>query len=146
MSKLKIELPASFPFTVAMPIRITDLNYGGHLGNDSVLTLVQEARLQFLATLGASEVDLGTGTGSIMANAQIVFLSEGHYGMTLNIDVAVVDISSAAFELGYRLVDRATGNEVARVLTTLVSFDYQRRRPVHLPETFRQKLQALLPA
>jgi len=145
MSRLKIALPSAFPFTATLPIRITDINYGGHLGNDTVLSLVQEARVQFLATLNAGETDIG-GVGSIMANAQIVFLAEGHYGMTLDIGIAVTDLAAAAFEFGYRLADHASGKEIARVLTTLVSFDYAQHKVVPLPDEFRKKLEALRPA
>jgi len=49
MARSRIDLPDSFPFGIDIPVRITDINYGGHLGNDAVLGLVHEARIAFLA-------------------------------------------------------------------------------------------------
>ena len=45
MQRVKVELPANFNFSCIIPIRITDLNYGGHVGNDAVLSLIHEARI-----------------------------------------------------------------------------------------------------
>jgi acyl-CoA thioesterase FadM len=43
MARIKIELPQSFSFTCRIPVRITDINYGGHAGNDTVLSIIHEA-------------------------------------------------------------------------------------------------------
>ena len=46
MARVEIELPEQFPFATEIPIRISDINYGNHLGNDAVLSLAQEARVR----------------------------------------------------------------------------------------------------
>ena len=56
MPKTKLLLPERFPFTVEIPVRITDLNYGGHVGNDSMLSLIHEIRVQFLRHHGYGEL------------------------------------------------------------------------------------------
>ena len=48
MPRIKLELPEKLVFSTEIPVRITDINYGGHLGNDSILSIVQEARVRFL--------------------------------------------------------------------------------------------------
>jgi acyl-CoA thioesterase FadM len=35
MGKNNINVPGKMPFSTVIPVRITDMNYGGHLGNDS---------------------------------------------------------------------------------------------------------------
>jgi hypothetical protein len=45
MPRLKLELPAGFPFRTTLTVRVTDLNYGNHLGNDALLGLLHEARV-----------------------------------------------------------------------------------------------------
>ena len=39
MNRIKLNLTDHFQFYVDIPIRITDLNYGGHVGNDVFLSL-----------------------------------------------------------------------------------------------------------
>ena len=55
MTRIKIELPETYLFSTEIPVRITDLNYGNHLGNDAILSLLHEARVRFLAYYGWTE-------------------------------------------------------------------------------------------
>ena len=58
MARIKLDLPGRFPFSTELRVRITDVNYGGHMGNDALLGLLHEARVQFLAHYGLSELDI----------------------------------------------------------------------------------------
>ena len=79
MSRIKIQLPESFSFVTVIPIRITDLNYGNHVGNDSILSLMHEARVQFLANYGLAELEF-EGVGLIMSDVGIEYKAELKYG------------------------------------------------------------------
>ncbi len=79
MARIKIELPEKFLFRTEIPVRITDINYGGHLGNDSLLSIIHEARLRFLNHLGYSESNVEE-VGIIMIDSAIQYKSEGFYG------------------------------------------------------------------
>lgn len=136
MARVEISLPDRFPFATELPIRVTDLNYGGHLGNDAVLSLVHEARVRFLAARGWTELDVA-GAGIIMADAAVVYRAEGFYGMVLKAEVAVDDLRTRSCDLLYRLTDVATGREVARAKTGILFYDYAAKRIVQAPEPFR---------
>ena len=41
MNRVSLHLPENFSFSTEIPIRITDVNYGGHVGNDSILSILQ---------------------------------------------------------------------------------------------------------
>lgn len=137
MPRLRLNMPASLPFRTQLPVRITDVNYGGHLGNDAVLSLVHEARVQFLASLGYSEQNI-EGAAVIMADAQVVYRSEGHYGDLLHASVGFGEIDGVSFEIYTLLSHASTGNEVARVKTTLVCYDYAARKPLPVPPALRR--------
>src|SRR5579872_4589630 len=102
MPKTKLLLPERFPFSVQIPVRVTDLNFGGHVGNDSVLSLIHEARAQFLRPHGYDEMDLA-GVGLIMTEVVIEFKSELFYGDSLWVSVAATEFSRVGFEVYYRL-------------------------------------------
>ena len=59
MARIKLEVPENIHFKTKITLRVSDMNYGGHLGNDAVLSLAHEARVQFLKQFGYSEMDLG---------------------------------------------------------------------------------------
>ena len=75
MARIKILLPDKFSFSTSIPIRITDLNYGGHVGNDSILSLIHEARMQFLNEFGFTEMEFG-GVSLIMSDVAMEFKNE----------------------------------------------------------------------
>ncbi|HYD42359.1 MAG TPA: thioesterase family protein [Anaeromyxobacter sp.] len=119
-----------------MTVRVDDINLGGHLAHDAVLSLAHEARMRWLRSLGfASELDVA-GSGLIMTEAAVLYRAEGTYGMDLRIEVAPAQVRPATFHLVYRLSDEATGVEIARATTRMVFFDYEARCPTRAPDAF----------
>lgn len=139
MARIELELPTSFLFTMALPLRVSDMNYANHLGNDRVLALAQEVRAAWLAAHGLSELDVG-GAGIIVADAALVYRAEGRLGMVVEAALAAGEVRSRSVELLYRFTDRATGRELARAKTGVLCFDYQARQVVELTERLRRAL------
>lgn len=139
MSRIKIDIPSKFVFSTQIPIRIDDINYGSHLGHDSVLTLTHEARVRFLTTHGYTEGDI-EGVGIIMGDVGITYSSEAFYGDVIEISIGIGEHGNHFCELVYVLVNEKSGKEVARVKTSLVFFDYKKRKTVRMPEEFRRKI------
>jgi hypothetical protein len=79
MARMKLDIPSRIQFTTELNVRISDVNYGGHLGNDAVLSLIHEARVQFLNHFGYSEKDIEE-TGIIMADSVVIYRSEAFTG------------------------------------------------------------------
>ncbi len=140
MTRITIALPETFVFSTTIPVRITDINYGGHLGNDALLSIIHEARLQFLKSLGYSEINI-EGRSIIMADAAVVYKAEVFYGDTLRVDIAITDLQRMSCDILYRVANEASGNEVARAKTGVVFFDYNARKPVTVPDTFREQFE-----
>jgi acyl-CoA thioester hydrolase len=137
MARVKLELPESYLFSTELMLRVSDINYGGHLGNDAVLSLAQEARVQFLRSHGWSEHDVA-GVGIIMVDAVVVYKSEAFLGDVVTIDVAVADIQQLGCDFLFRIMKKASGKEIARVKTGIVFFDYSSRKPAPVPDRFRK--------
>lgn len=143
MARIRLDIPPVLPFMTDLDIRVTDLNYGGHLGNDRVLALVHEARARFLASIGASEKD-AFGIGMAMVDAIVLFRSEGFLGDRVEIGVGVADISTRSWDFLYRLWLPERSRELALVKTGMVGFDYGTRKVAELPVPFRECLSAMV--
>ncbi len=144
MARTKLEFPAGFEqhaFNCSIPVRITDINYGNHAGNDAILGIIHEARMQFLRHLGYTELQFA-GTGLIMSEVTIEFKSELFYGDTAIAWVAAGECSKAGFELFYKLEKEQDGKRVAVVnaRTSMICYDYDRKKIVMLPEEAKLKL------
>ena len=135
MPRIKIELPEKFSFSITIPIRITDINYGGHVGNDTVLSLIHEARVQFLKQYGYEELKFG-GVGLIMSDAAIEFKNEVFYGDVINASVAIENFSKVAFDIFYKLEKEIEGKQqlVATAKTGMVCYNYELKKIVAVPE------------
>ena len=135
MARVKIELPKEFIFKTEIPIRISDINYGGHLGNDAVLSITHEARLRFLKQHNFTELNVG-GAGIIMVDAAIQYKAEGFYGDIILVEIAVTDITRVSCDFEYRCTNKNTGTVIAIVKTGIVFYDYDKKKVVSVPERF----------
>ena len=145
MARIKVELPGQFAFSTTIPVRITDLNYGKHVGNDTILSMIHEARVQYLRQLGYGELDLA-GVGVIMSDVGIEFKSELFYGDEVLVSVAAGDLSKISFDLYYKLEKRADDKTilVAVAKTGMVCYDYGKKKVAAIPTEVIEKLQQLL--
>jgi acyl-CoA thioester hydrolase len=137
MPRIVVHPLAHYPFHCDLQVRTTDLNYGGHLGNDRLLALVHEARVAFLAEHGLSELDCG-GVSLILADTAVVYQGEAFAGDVLRCEVAPGESSRAGFRLFYRMQRLADGATIALVENGMVCFDYQSRRIRPLPEVLHR--------
>ena len=138
MARVKLNFPVKKPIFIAqIPLRITDMNYGNHMGNDVVLSIMHDARMQFLASEGYTELEIG-GCGLIMADVMIAYRSEGHYGDLLSVELFTDGLSSRSFDFLYRLSTRRGGQKIliAEGKTGMVGYDYQEAKVCMLPGKF----------
>jgi len=135
MARIKLEFPDKILFQTEIPVRITDINYGGHLGNDSILSIVQEARVRFLKEYNYSEKNID-GLGIIMTDCAIVYKSESFYGDVLQIRIGITDFFKYGCDIYYQLVNKKTEKNVAIVKTGIMFFDYEQRKKARVPEKF----------
>ena len=139
MPRTKLVMPKNTIFNTKIQIRISDINYGNHLANDAVLSIIHEARMQFFESLGFSEMDVA-GIGTIMGDAVIIYKSQAHYGDTLSIEIGVDGWSRKSCDFFYR-ISREDSKVVALAKTGIVFFDYTQSKPVNIPGEFIVKVQ-----
>jgi acyl-CoA thioester hydrolase len=141
MPRIKIEMPDSFAYSTSFAVRITDLNYGAHVGNDKVLSFLHEARVRFLQSLGYSELNF-EGVGLIMADAALIFKSEIFYGDDLLISLQPAECNRVGFDLIYKIEKKTVDEKVivAIARTAMICYDYNLKKVAGLPEAAKNKL------
>ncbi len=140
MARIRIQLPEHFIFETQIPVRITDLNYGNHLGHDTLLSLLHEARVQFLASLGYSEGDI-EGVGIILGDLAVEYKSEVFHPDMLRVRIGYADISATSCDFLYHVASVSTEKVVALAKTGLVFYDYQRKSIARVPARWIEILQ-----
>ena len=137
MTALKKEHIAEFE------VRVGDINYGGHMGNDRALLLFQDSRIKFLQSMGYSEKDIGENKAIIMAEAHAYFLKEVFLGEKLYASVEVTEKGNAFFDLYYEIFRMPDEQLVIKGSTRQLAYDYEKKRVARLPEAFAESLGAV---
>lgn len=143
--RIKFDCNSEVLFETIIEVRITDINYGNHLGNDRVLSIAHEARMKFFKSLGyKDELNFGENKGIIVTDAAIMFINEAFHGDELRATLSVDDVTSKGMDVYHRLINSDTDKEIARVKTGILFFDYSTRKVGNIPVGFRKKLENLL--
>ena len=145
MERIKIQLPEAFNFSTEIKIRITDLNMGGHVGNDTFLSLLHEARHEFLKALGYGELQF-EGYGLIITDAAIEYKKEMSQGDIVKIFVAADGFDKYGFDIFYKMeVITATENILAaKAKTGMLCYDYETKKIMRVPAEAVKKLTGII--
>ncbi|MBP3194721.1 MAG: acyl-CoA thioesterase [Cardiobacteriaceae bacterium] len=122
-------------FATLITVRIGDINYGGHLGHDNLVTLLHQARLNFLDAIGAKGEQDCFGCGLIMRRLFVEYFNEAFLGEKLRIEILVSEVTAATFTLEYQVYD-GKNNKIARAATQMATFDYEKRKVRRLDAKF----------
>jgi acyl-CoA thioester hydrolase len=136
MARVKIDLPEEFIFSTEIEVRIGDVLAGRHLGNHSLIAMLNEAHLRFLRANGFPEL-LIDGLTFINADLAIVYESEAFHWDVLRIEVAVADFHKYGCDVVYRVTNKQTGKEIAVAKTGMLFFDYEERKIAQVPDRFK---------
>ncbi len=140
MARVQIEVPEQFPFSTEIMLYLSHMNYGGHLDNALLLTVVSEARVRFFKSFGYTELDV-EGVGIIVTDAAVQYRSEAFHGEAMVVQMGAADFGSKGCDLLWRMHEQSSQREVARGKTGIVFFDYAARKVTQVPERFRARLE-----
>lgn len=139
MARIKLSFPDDvFCFETRMPVRITDINGANHLGNDALISMLSEARAQFLVTYGVQEADQN-GVGIIVTDLATMYQSESFFPEMLRFEVGLMDFNKYGGDFVFRVSKADSGQPVALAKYGFVFFNYQRKAVEPMPESFRSR-------
>jgi len=137
MARIKLSIPEKKVFSTEIAVRITDINYGNHVGNDALVSMLHEARMQWLSSLNYTELNIENAS-LIMADLAVEYKAESFYGDVLLIDILIGEITKVSFEIYYKIT--AQRKEVifliAHAKTGMVCYDYKAKKVASIPEKF----------
>jgi acyl-CoA thioesterase FadM len=121
-------------------VGISDLNYARHMDSVSMINLIHESRLQFLADLGFTESNI-FGLGMVVTDLAIDFRSESFANDVLTVDVGVAKFNKYGFDIGFQVTNRALDTVVCIANMGVVFFDFDNHKLAELPGAFQSLLE-----
>jgi acyl-CoA thioesterase FadM len=139
MARLQLHFPDhQFYYTTLLTVRVTDINGANHLGNDSMISMISEARARFLFEFGVPETDRD-GHGIIVTDLATTYRAEAHARDQLLFEVGVMDFNKYGGDITFRITRPSDGMLIAMAKSGFVFFDYQGGEVVAMPAVFRAK-------
>src|SRR5450830_1109150 len=139
MARLKLEFPEDqYCYSSQLTVRTTDINAGNHLGNDSMISMISEARARFLFEFGVRDIE-ADGTGIIVTDLATTYRAEAHARDQLLFEVGVMDFNKYGGDIIFRISRPANQTLVAMAKSGFVFFDYRSAQVVAMPEHFKDK-------
>ena len=123
MRNRKITIPSSFCYQTEMTVQVSDINYGGHVGNERYLLFAQETRMRFLQTIGHTEINFGE-FGIVVAEAGIEYFTELFHGDIITISISIDNISRVAFDCYYKIEKTLLLTLIDYNLLTIVKYEF----------------------
>ncbi|HAT30373.1 MAG TPA: thioesterase [Janthinobacterium sp.] len=139
MARLTLVFPEDqYYYSSQLTVRVTDINGANHLGNDSMISMISEARARFLYEFGVRETE-GNGTGIIVTDLATTYKAEAHARDQLLFEVGVMDFNKYGGDITFRIRRVGDGALVAMAKSGFVFFDYRIGKVVPMPDDFRAK-------
>lgn len=135
MGRLKIDITGSVIASVNIKVRISDINYGNHVGNDAFVSIIHEARMQWLQKNNFTELDID-GAGLIMSDLAIKFKNECFYGEEVAVSIIACERSRVGFDLYYTLNTIRNNATIllAEAKTGMVCYNYELKKITQIPD------------
>ena len=139
MARLKLDFPEDqFCYSTQLTVRVTDINAANHLGNDSMISMISEARARFLCEHGVQET-AREEVGIIVTDLATTYKAEAHAHDQLLFEVGVMDFNQYGGDIIFRITRPRDARLVAMAKYGFVFFNYQTSQVTPMPEAFRAK-------
>jgi acyl-CoA thioesterase FadM len=137
MARLHLNFPEDqFYYSTPLTVRVTDINAANHLGNDSMISMISEARARFLFEFGIAESERD-GTGIIVTDLATTYRAEAHARDQLLFEVGVMDFNKYGGDIIFRVTRPRDKALVAMAKSGFVFYNYKTSQVVAMPEEFR---------
>lgn len=115
-------------YDTAVRVRWSDLDAYGHVNNAHVLTLLEEARVDWLFVAAVEHGVDRLQEGVVVAHVDIDYHRSIEYGVAVRASMFVATLAAASFTVGYQIFAGAQLAVTARIVLVPVSRDTFRPR------------------
>ena len=124
-----------FYYSTLLTVRVTDINGANHLGNDSMISMISEARALFLFEYGVPET-ARDGNGIIVTDLATSYRAEAHARDQLLFEVGVMDFNKYGGDIMFRITRPRDRTLIALAKSGFVFFNYRRSEVVAMDADF----------
>jgi acyl-CoA thioester hydrolase len=140
---LSAEPLAGYPIVVRIPVQWGELDAYGHVSNVVFFSYFESARVRYLERCGFIESYDRHKIGIILHSTSCRFRRPLFYPDTALVGARAANLAEDRFTMSYEIVSGASGATVAEGEATVVSYDYDTREVVPIPDEVRAAIEGL---
>lgn len=129
-----------YRFYHPVEVRYADVDAQRHVNNAVYFSYMEQARAQYLRSLGLWSDEDFDRLGVILAEAACRFMRAIEFGQALRVGAATVRLGNKSFEMAHSIQDPQDRTEFAVGRVILVAYDYRARSSIPLPDRWREIL------
>jgi acyl-CoA thioester hydrolase len=139
MPRTKLTAQPVYKFCYPITVQPRDINYGGHLGVDSLVSIIGTARAYIFKSAGLSEGNLGDDrTGIIMTDFLVNLKAEGFMFDNLEVYTHVGELTKNGFRFFHKITRGPS--LVALAEAGFLAYDYTAKKVTSVPVKFSNAL------
>jgi len=139
MPRAKLIEQPIYEFCYPIMVQPRDINYGGHLGVDSLVSIIGTARAYIFKSIHLSEGNLGDNrVGIIMTDFMVNLKAEGFMFDNLEVYTHVGELTKNGFRFFHKITRGAS--LVALSEAGFLAYDYSAKRVTSVPVKFSNAL------
>ncbi len=131
---------SGFTFSIPIKVRFSETDLYGHVNNTSVFVYFEEARIEYLQSLGLFTDIEKEKAGIVVADLQCDYLEQMYFNETIHFYVKINEVGNASFDMHYMAI-----NEKNKVTITgrgkIVYIDLIKKRAKAIPKDVRAVLE-----
>ncbi|HTQ37400.1 MAG TPA: acyl-CoA thioesterase [Pirellulales bacterium] len=136
--------PDQFRVLFDWPVQWGDQDLFGHVNNTVYFRWFESARVDYLHRLGMARLHGDEALGPILAHIGCNFRRQLQYPDTVRIGTHITHIGRTSMTIEQALWSTAQNLALAAdVTSTIVLFDYNPQKPIHVPENIRRQIEEL---
>ena len=117
-------------YTDTITPRVSDINYGGHLGHVELINLLHEIRVRFLNMYSLKEIDIN-GHILIIRHLNVTYKNQVFWNNVLAVNMKIA-VDGAQIVFNYRIFNTTLNNEAAIAETKMILLNKEKQKPVKL--------------
>lgn len=122
-----------------LQVRFRDIDAFKHVNNAVFFSYVEQARIRYLLDVVQPDRPFDR-LPLILARVELDYRSPITFGEEVDIDTRVERIGRSSIGMAHRMSAAPEGRLVGEVQTVLVTYDYERARPVPVPDEWRARI------
>ena len=132
----------SFHFYSSVKVRFAETDANGHMSHVSAVIYMEQARIEFLESLGLFDLEKFASEGKtfVLASQKIDYVHQAYFNDRIRIYVRVSRIGTSSIDIDYVAINEKTQAVLISGTSTVVYFDQNTQKSMPLPDDLRERI------